>query len=67
MGRLVEIWSGMTLDEFFLKRIFIPLGMNDTYFNVPKEKAGRLVNFFQEDSLGILKREAYAFGEKALL
>jgi CubicO group peptidase (beta-lactamase class C family) len=66
LGRLVEIWSGMTLDEFFLKRIFIPLGMNDTYFNVPKEKAGRLVNFFIEDSLGHLKKEAYAFGEKGL-
>jgi len=66
LGRLVEIWSGMTLDEFFLKRIFIPLGMNDTYFNVPKEKAGRLVNFFIEDSLGHLNKEAYAFGTKGL-
>lgn len=55
LGRLVEIWSGMTLDEFFRNRIFVPLGMNDTYFNVPAEKAGRLVNFFLEDSLGHLK------------
>ena len=55
LGYLVEIWSGMTLDEFFSKRIFAPLGMNDTYFNVPSQKAGRLVNFFMEDSLGHLK------------
>ncbi len=55
LGRLVEIWSGMSLDEFFRKRIFIPLGMNDTYFNVPSEKAERLVNFFREDSLGVLQ------------
>ena len=55
LGYLVEVWSGMTLDEFFSKRIFTPLGMNDTYFNVPPQKAGRLVNFFMEDSLGHLK------------
>jgi len=56
LGYLVEIWSGMTLDEFFHNRIFVPLEMNDSYFNVPKEKASRLVNFFQEDSLGHLKK-----------
>jgi CubicO group peptidase (beta-lactamase class C family) len=66
LGRLVEIWSGMSLDEFFRKRIFIPLGMNDTYFNIPKEKANRLVNFYEEDSLGHLQRQAYVFGEKGL-
>lgn len=55
LGYLVEIWSGLTLDDFFAQRIFLPLGMNDTYFNIPKEKGNRLVNFFQEDSLGHLK------------
>ena len=62
LGYLVEVWSGMTLDEFFRKRIFEPLGMNDTYFNVPKEKANRLVNFFQEDSLGQLNNQKIVFG-----
>lgn len=38
LGRLVEIWSGMTLEEFFTKRIFQPLGMKDTYFNLPASK-----------------------------
>ncbi len=52
LGRLVEVWSGMPLDEFFRQRIFDPLGMDDTYFNVPSTKADRLVNFFQVDSLG---------------
>ena len=62
LGYLVEIWSGMSLDEFFTTRIFTPLGMNDTYFNVPEEKASRLVNFFQEDSTG-LKIQNKAFGQ----
>jgi len=55
LGRLVEIWSGLTLEEFFNQRIFQPLGMNDTYFNIPEEKASRLVNFFMKDSTGLKK------------
>lgn len=54
LGYLVEIWSGMSLDEFFQKRIFQPLGMKDTYFNVPAEKASRLATMYREDSLGHL-------------
>jgi CubicO group peptidase (beta-lactamase class C family) len=57
LGYLVEIWSGMSLDAFFKQRIFTPLGMNDTYFNVPPEKADRLVNLYSEDSLGHLVRQ----------
>lgn len=61
LGYLVEIWSGMTLEDFFTQRIFQPLGMNNTYFNIPPEKASMLVNFFQEDSTGI-KKQDNAFG-----
>ena len=56
LGNLVEIWSGMSLDEFFTKKIFKPLGMQDTYFNIPKEKADRLVTLYKEDSLGHLNK-----------
>ena len=56
LGYLVQLWSGMTLEEFFVKRIFRPLGMNDTWFNLPPEKGPRLVNFFLEDSTGIRKQ-----------
>ena len=56
LGDLVEIWSGMSLDEFFRTRIFEPLGMADTYFNVPATKANRLVNMYSEDSLGVLQK-----------
>ena len=57
LGYLVQIWSGMSLEEFFSKRIFRPLGMNDTYFNVPASKGSRLVNFFMEDSSGIHRQD----------
>ena len=57
LGELVEIWSGKTLEEFFNQRIFGPLGMNDTYFNLPQSKANRLVNMYSEDSTGILQKQ----------
>lgn len=58
LGYLVEVWSGMSLDSFFRVRIFQPLGMNDTYFNVPEEKANRLVNLYSEDSVGHLIKQS---------
>jgi len=62
LGYLVELWSGMSLEDFFARRIFRPLGMKDTYFNVPHEKGKRLVNFFVQDSTGIIKRQDALFG-----
>lgn len=49
LGYLVEILSGETLDQYFHKHIFGPLGMNDTYFYLPAAKIGRLVNVTSED------------------
>lgn len=43
LGRLVEVLSGQPLDVFFRTRIFEPLGMRDTYFELPPAKRGRLV------------------------
>jgi CubicO group peptidase (beta-lactamase class C family) len=41
LGALVEAVSGQTLGEFFHERIFAPLQMNDTFFQVPAEKLQR--------------------------
>jgi methyl acetate hydrolase len=43
IGKLVEKLSGKTLDEYFRERVFMPLGMNDTYYNVPESKQARIV------------------------
>lgn len=43
LGRLVEVWSGLSLNDFFQTRIFDPLEMEDTYFHLPKDKSNRLV------------------------
>jgi CubicO group peptidase (beta-lactamase class C family) len=55
MGYLIEIISGMPLDKFFKTRIFDPLGMSDTWFYLPDEKASRLVSV-QEPENGAWKK-----------
>ena len=44
LAYLVELRSGMPFDKFLKKRIFDPLGMTDTWFYLPDEKASRLVS-----------------------
>lgn len=51
LGCLIEVISGQALDDFFNTHIFRPLGMKDTYFNLPKYKATRLTTVYTEDSL----------------
>jgi CubicO group peptidase (beta-lactamase class C family) len=43
LGYLIEVVSGMPFDKFLQTRIFDPLGMNDTRFYQPENKANRLV------------------------
>jgi len=51
LGCLVEVISGINLEDFIRKNICEPLEMNDTWFNLPKEKANRLTTVYTEDSL----------------
>lgn len=44
LGAVVERVSGITLDAFFATRIFQPLGMHDTFFQVPEDKLSRLAD-----------------------
>ena len=53
LGYIVEIVTGQSLAQFMKQRIFEPLGMTDTEFYLPKEKASRLVELYSlpsEDS-----------------
>lgn len=49
LGRVIEVISGMSLGQFLQERIFIPLGMTDSAFIVPKEKFDRLAQPFGTD------------------
>ena len=61
LGYLVEIWSGMSFDQFLKTRIFDPLGMNDTYFYLPKNKHSRLVALHGNKDGKAYKLNAAAF------
>jgi CubicO group peptidase (beta-lactamase class C family) len=50
LGCLIEVISGSSLDQFFFKNIFEPLGMKDTYFTVPASKAARMATVYTEDA-----------------
>ncbi len=58
LGRLVEAVSGRPLDEVFRLRILEPLGMADTFYNVPADKQARLVAVHHRDADGTIVKDA---------
>ena len=46
LGRIVEIISHKSFEQFLKDRLFDPLGMNDTGFVVPQEKRDRLTTLY---------------------
>lgn len=61
LGCLIEVISGMTLEDFLTKNILEPLGMKDTYFNVPASKAKRLATVYTEDATGNVIKWSHTF------
>ena len=55
-GYLVEVLSGQTFDDFLEQRIFEPLGMIDTGFFVPADKAHRFARQYNQAATGGLTR-----------
>jgi CubicO group peptidase (beta-lactamase class C family) len=47
LARIVEIASGMTFDKFLSERIFEPLNMRSTFFNIPESDRSRLLNLYR--------------------
>ncbi len=47
VGALVQRVSGVPFDDFLQEEIFDPLGMKDTFFEVPVEKRDRLIPGFK--------------------
>jgi len=52
VAALVEKISGKTIDEFVRERIFEPLGIRDTYYNVPQDKVNRVAAVYRPDKDG---------------
>ncbi|MBN2315348.1 MAG: beta-lactamase family protein [Sedimentisphaerales bacterium] len=52
LGYFIEVVSGMTFDAFLKTRLFDPLGMKDTGFYLPENKAKRLVSIQKKSDKG---------------
>jgi CubicO group peptidase (beta-lactamase class C family) len=46
LGAVIQRVSGMPLDQFLRDRIFAPLKMDDTFFDVPADKVDRLTDCY---------------------
>lgn len=55
LGYLIEVVSGMPVDQFFQKRIFEPLGIKNTWFYLPENQQSRLVKLYEIAENGPLK------------
>jgi len=60
LGYLIGRISGQPFEQFLKQRIFDPLGMHDTDFYVPQEKAHRLAACYSADPPGRLSFNAAA-------
>ncbi|MEO5912327.1 MAG: serine hydrolase domain-containing protein [Pelobium sp.] len=56
LGYVIEVASGESLATYVSENITKPLGMNDTFFFLPAEKAGRLTVMYGETKTGRLER-----------
>ncbi|NKC01118.1 MAG: serine hydrolase [Pseudomonadales bacterium] len=66
VARIIEIVSNTPYDEFVQTRIFEPLGMKDTYYNVPADKDSRRVNITDRDMARFRQPTKYFSGSYGL-
>jgi methyl acetate hydrolase len=55
LGDIVEKLSGQSIEDFDQEKIFRPLGMVDTSYYLPAEKAGRLATIHQREATGLVE------------
>ncbi len=78
LGRVIEVVSGMPFDAFLRTRIFDPLGMTSTYFQVPASEIPRFTTNYGVSPLGkfpmdpgkdsiYLDKPAFPFGGAGLV
>jgi len=66
-GRLVEVLSDMPFAEFLRKRIFEPLGMQDTAFVLPASDVSRLAQLYSPEGTQISWNEPWQSSQKQAL
>lgn len=66
LGRVVEVLSGQSLDQFFQERIFAPLGMTETAFAVRPDQLDRFAALYTPLEGGPLELNSKATGGETL-
>jgi CubicO group peptidase (beta-lactamase class C family) len=46
LGQIIEVASGKPYDQFMAEKIFLPLEMKDTFFNIPPDRAVRVATIY---------------------
>ncbi len=66
LGRIIEIVSGKSYEEFIAERVFQPLGMKDSHFFVPENKRDRIATIYKLDGGKLSKADIdlYRVGAK---
>lgn len=50
LGRVIELVSGKSYEQFVADRVFEPLGMRDSFFFIPAEKRERLASVYRRQN-----------------
>ncbi len=66
LGRIIEVVSGKSYEDFISERIFQPLGMKDSHFFPPENKHDRIATIYRRDgdSLKTADVDLYRVGAK---
>lgn len=67
LGDIIAKVSGESLDVYFKRHIFDPLGMKDTFFEVPEEKKSRLADRYQKNGNGYTARRSSGYDKPVIL
>lgn len=55
LGRIIEVVSGKSYEQFLTERLFNPLKMEDTHFFLPESKRGRLATIYKIENGKLIK------------
>ena len=55
LGRVVELLSGLSLEQFFKQRIFTPLDMNNSFFTIPADRLKDVATLYTKTDQGLVK------------
>src|SRR4029079_809876 len=59
LGRVIEVCSGKSYEDFLDERLFRPLGMKDTFFYPAEAQRSRVATLYQKDKDGLARSEHF--------